>query len=251
MDDVELQQLISDCLRDFHDRRLAGVQAKTLRQLVRRKNPYMIKALGNEMASEYVKALLEAHLSSSDESIFGDAFFEPIARIASGGKASEARGVDVVIETDSHIAEISVKSGPNPYNSRQFARQSDDFNELRGRLYKLGKIYDPVLAHSYGRRVGLPTQSRVYRVTSGQAFWEEFTGDSDFYLKLITLMHDEPLKYKERFAVEWAAVQNRFTKEFLEDFCFESGHVNWEFLVRYVSGKTQPRLPRRRRRKQS
>ena len=43
--------------------------------------------------------------------IFGDLFFEPIARIASVGKTSDAEGVDFIIEKDKCIVAIALKSG--------------------------------------------------------------------------------------------------------------------------------------------
>ena len=243
MNDSELEKLISSSLRDFHDRRLAKVKSRRLSELLGRKNPYLFRALGLEEVSEIVRALLEAQLSSSDESIFGDAFFEPIARIASGGKKSGAKGVDIELETEAKFTAIAVKSGPNPFNSGQRNRQNDDFNEMRRRLFQLNKQYDPVLAHSYGRKISEPSQRQVYRETSGQAFWEEITGDPEFYLKLITKMRDEPLKYKEEFAAELAAVNNNFTRTFAKNFCLDSGHVDWESLLKYVSAKEKrPRL---------
>ncbi len=55
----------------------------SLKRILRRKNPYLFRALGSEIASDIVQQILQAFVSSSDETIFGDAFFEPIALMAS------------------------------------------------------------------------------------------------------------------------------------------------------------------------
>src|SRR3990170_498217 len=108
MDISELESLISRCLGEFYRRRLQKVQDLKLRTFLRRKNPYLFRALGIQKASEIVERLLADYISASDETIFGDAFFEPIARIVSGGKASDAEGVDFVIETEDRISVVAV-----------------------------------------------------------------------------------------------------------------------------------------------
>jgi len=206
-----------------------------LRVFLRRKNPYLFRALGIQKASEIIERVLGDYISASDETIFGNAFFEPIARIVSGGKASDAEGVDFVVETDERITAVSLKSGPNIFNASQKKRQSQEFNTIRSRLYKLHKQFDPILGHAYGRLKTEPTKDRIYRDRSGQEFWTEITGDSNFYLKLVNLMKDVPTRHKREYSSTWDAAINRFTAEFIDDFCFSNGNIDWEKLVRFVS----------------
>lgn len=235
MNTEELESLISRCLRDFYERRLHKVRELRLQAFLRRKNPYLFRALGIQKASEIVERVLADYISASDETIFGDAFFEPIARIASGSKVSDAEGVDFVIESEERITAVALKSGPYPYNASQKKRQSQEFLAVRSRLYKLHKQYDPILGHGYGRLKSEPTKDRIYRDRSGQAFWTEITGDPDFYLKLVRLMKDEPAKHRKEYAPAWGAAINRFTAEFIKDFCFPDGSIDWEKLVQFVS----------------
>lgn len=231
----ELESLISRCLRDFYERRLQKVKELKLRSFLRRKNPYLFRAMGIQKASEIVERLLADYISASDETIFGDAFFEPIARIASGGKTSDAEGVDFVLESENRVVAVALKSGPNPYNSSQKKRQSQEFLAVRSRLYKLHKQFDPILGHAYGRVGTRQSKDLVYRDSSGQAFWHEITGDPDFYLKLVRLMKDEPAKHRKEYTPAWDGAINRFTAEFIKDFCFSDGDIDWERLVRFVS----------------
>jgi hypothetical protein len=235
MNTNELQTLISKCLQDFYERRLQKVSELKLHNFLRRKNPYLLRALGIQKASEIVERLLADYISASDETIFGDAFFEPIARIASGGKVSDAEGVDFVIESEDRITAVALKSGPYPYNSSQKKRQSQEFLAVRNRLYKLHKQFDPILGHAYGRVKSKPSKDLIYRDASGQAFWQEITDDPDFYLKLVRLMKGEPSKHKKEYAPAWDAAINRFTAEFINDFCFPDGRIDWEKVVGFVS----------------
>lgn len=238
MNTDELEVLISRCLGDFYEKRLQRVRELRLQVFLRRKNPYLFRALGIQKASEIIERLLSDYISASDETIFGNAFFEPIARIVSGGTVSDAEGVDFIVETETRITAVALKSGPNPFNSSAKKRQSDEFNSVRNRLFKMQKQFDPVLAHAYGRNARRSSIARTYRDSSGQAFWQEITGDPDFYLKLVRLMRDEPATHRAEYEPAWDAAINRFTAEFVQGFCFEDGNIDWEKLVRFVSEET-------------
>ena len=231
----QLQTLISKCLQDFYERRVRKLEKLRLKDFLRRKNPYLFKALGTQKAQDIIEPILTAYIGASDETMFGDAFFEPIARIAARAKVSDAEGVDFIIESEDRVLAVALKSGPNIYNASQKKRQSQEFSALRNRLYKLHKQFDPMLGHAYGRAKAEPTKDLVYRRRSGQSFWAEVTGDPDFYLKLVRLMKEEPAKHKQKYAPAWDSAINRFTAEFIKDFCFDDGSIDWEKLVRFVS----------------
>ncbi len=242
MNSKELEELIAKCLHDFYDRRKKRIQELKLREFMSKKNPYLFRAIGTEKASEIVEDVLKAFISSSDEGMFGDAFFEPIAKLASGGVVAPSEGVDVAIETSDRYMAIAVKSGPNWGNAGQLRKQNQDFIALQSRLYKLHKQFDAVIGHGYGKKKGKP-KGKVYRNISGQVFWTEITGDPDFYIKLIRLMKGEPQKHKPEYRKAWDAAVNRFTGEFIKDFCFKDGRIDWEKLVRFVSeDKNAPRI---------
>ncbi len=234
----ELEELIKDNLETFYQRRLQRLSKLKLKDTLSKKNPYLFRAIGVQDASDIVGGILQAYISSSDETIFGDAFFEPIALAVSGGSVSPSEGVDVAIESEDIYKAISVKSGPNIFNSSQSKRQSDEFDTLRRRLVKLHKKFDPILGSAYGRKNSQATKTRSYRILSGQSFWEELTGDCDFYLKLIELMRDYPQKHRLLFQEEYHKALNRFTKEFLDEFSTEDGSINWTKLTKFNSGTT-------------
>lgn len=233
---AELEELIAKCLMDFYTRRLQRLNTLKLKTYLLRKNPYLYRAIGTEKAGEIVEEILRAYISSSDETIFGDAFFEPIAKLVSGGAVSPSEGVDIAIETSSSYKAIAVKSGPNPFNSSQKKRQSDEFATLRKRLYKIHKRFDPVVGHAYGKLETLPSRSQIYRDVSGQKFWRELTGDPDFYLKLVRLMREAPSEHRKAYSKAWGAAVTRLTVEFAREFCHKDYTIDWEKLTQFNSG---------------
>lgn len=188
-----------------------------------------------------INRLLTAHLSSSDEGIFGEEFFEPICKAVSQMHIAAAKGSDFVLESEDVFQAISLKSGPNAFNSSQVAKQNQQFEEmersLRATLRSMRKAFIPIMGCGYGRVNSPPTKARKYHKIAGQAFWESITGDPDFYLKLVRLMRDDPDNHRPIFNQAWDRAVNRFVRQFAEMFCDDAGTVLWEKLVIFNSGK--------------
>lgn len=233
----EVRVVVQDALDEFHRRRLKKLSELDLKSTLKKKNPYLFRAMGVNEASEIVGLILQAYMSSSEETMFGDVFFEPVAKAACGGCASDGFGADVLIETEERFTIISVKSGPNWGNSSQMKKLEDDFNSSRRRFdnRKLTKQFRVILGHCYGRKNSDP-RNKNYSVRSGQAFWYELTGDADFYLKLIQLMENQPEMHRLQYEEEWSKTLNRFVREFTIDFCRQDGSVDWNKLLEFNSG---------------
>lgn len=237
MNSYTLEQEIARCLQQFYANRLSNLEKLSLRKVLAKKNPYLYRALGVEKASEIVEGIMAAYISSSDETIFGNCFFEPLARLAARGKVADGEGVDFVVESKSKILAVAVKSGPNWGNADQHKRQSTNFDALRKRLHKIQKQFDPLCGQCYGRQSSEPSDNARYRRRSGQIFWKEITGDPDFYLHLVRLMKDVPAKNRPKYRALWDQAVNRFTAEFMRDFCTKAGAIDWDKLVAFGSGE--------------
>ena len=130
----EIVRFIEPSIQGFHQKRLENLQSLKLTKILRRKNPYLFKAKNLNAAHDLVKSLLDAHLSSQEEAIFGG-LLEQLAIFACnrvyGGRKSAAAGIDLEFEKEGTIYLISIKSGPNWANSRQIAKLKDDFIKTR------------------------------------------------------------------------------------------------------------------------
>jgi Type II restriction endonuclease EcoO109I len=161
MNSSEIEPLIRQSLDNFYQRRINKLSGLKLKDTLKKKNPYLFRAVGIQKASEIVERLLRDYMSSSDEGIFGDAFFEPIVKICSGGVAASGEGIDVVVETEAVYKPVAVKSGPNIFNASQAKRMNQEFMSLRSRMHKLHKKFDPLLGHGYGCKNSDPTANRI------------------------------------------------------------------------------------------
>lgn len=232
-----LEQKIAELLDVFYKRRIEKIETLQLKDALLRKNPYLFRAVGVQRANEIVEGLLSAYMSSSDEGIFGDAFFEPLAKFVSGGTVSPSEGVDVALVDDKFYKAIAVKSGPSVFNAQSKRRQADDFKTLQRRMLKIGKSFDPIVGYAYGRKQQSNRGKASFRELAGQVFWEEITGDPDFYLKIIYLMKEKPQKHLAVYRGAWDAAVNRFTRDFINEFCLDNGMIDWGKLVQFNSGR--------------
>jgi len=236
MNESLLIKSVENRLTDFYDRRIAKLSTLQLEKTLKRKNPYLFRAVGLLDANEVIERLLNDFMSSSDETIFGDAFFEPLAKDLCEGSCSPTEGVDVVIETASSYKAIAVKSGPSVFNAQSRRRQNQEFQALRSRMMKLQKHFDAIVGYSYGRKHSLPNENKIFTELAGQTFWAELTGDKECYVKIIEAMQDLPIRHKDRFNEEWAKAKNRFAKEFITNFCSDDGMIDWNKLLIFNSG---------------
>lgn len=232
-----IEQHVHACLDAFYTRRIAKLSTLKLKDALKRKNPYLFRAIGTESAAEIIGQILAAYMSSSDEGIFGDAFFEPLARLVSGAVSAGGEGADIVLETDTVYKAFAIKSGPSVFNAQSRRRQDQEFNSLQKRMYKLQKKFDAVVGYCYGRKKSAITSDQIFRELAGQAFWEELTGDADFYLKIITAMKSKPSEHKIIFQQEWNKAVNRFTRDFTTEYCSLDGSIDWAKLLTFNSGR--------------
>ena len=70
----------------------------------------------------------------------------------------------------------------------------------------------------------------------GQSFWSFISGEDNLYLSIIEPLGHRAKERNEEFQREYAKVINRFTKEFIDEFCDEEGAINWTALVSFTSG---------------
>ncbi len=76
MEKINYQQLnlfvVSEVIKPFYEIRLERLKNSALENLIKRKNPYLFKAKNIENAGDLAKNILDAFLSSQEETIFGN-----------------------------------------------------------------------------------------------------------------------------------------------------------------------------------
>ena len=79
VDEKAVEQAIAKALEDFYSSLLAKIDTINIEDIIKRKNPYLYRAKAMQSAAEIVESVLSATVSSSEETIFGNCFFEPLA----------------------------------------------------------------------------------------------------------------------------------------------------------------------------
>lgn len=227
----------------FHQRRLESLGKLKLDDVLKRKNPYLFKAKNVNTAGELVKGILDAHLSSQEETIFG-AFLEGIAiqacTLAYGGMKSGIEGIDLEFNRDGVRYIVSIKSGPNWGNSSQIKKMRDNFRQARKILGANIAARNVVAVNGccYGREQN--EDKGDYLKVCGERFWSLISGNDKLYTELIEPIGHKAKERNDKFQVEYGKVANLFTLQFINEFCLADGQIDWEKIVRFNSAFAAP-----------
>lgn len=244
---IDVSRYVEENIGEFHQRRLDKLKRIKLKEVLKSKNPYLFKAKNVTIASEIVKGILNAFLSSSEEGIFGN-WLERLAiyinDLVYQGRKAGIDGIDLDFDKDGNRYLIAIKSGPKWGNDSQIKRLIDNFNTARKRLATSGSKLNIICVNGccYGKsnEKSEYKSKGAYNKICGERFWELISGEPELYLKLIEpLGHEAEMKNLE-FKESYDNLLNRLTKEFLNEFCKDNGEIDWDKLVRFNSGTTEP-----------
>lgn len=232
----EVYSAVGKALESFYASLLSKIDSIDLEDILKRKNPYLYRAKGISSASQIVDGILSAFTSSSEETIFGNCFFEPIAIAVSGGQKAITEGVDITVDKNNTIYSIAVKSGISVFNADSKKRQLQNFQAAQRRAFQAHKAYLPVIGYGYGKKRASRGIDKFYQELAGKDFWEWLTGDSNFYKKLISYMGTKPDVYAQEFDEAYSKTENRLVRAFTIKFCKEDGSIDWDKLIQFNSG---------------
>ncbi|MDD2479376.1 MAG: PmeII family type II restriction endonuclease [Victivallaceae bacterium] len=224
----------------FHQKRIQCLDSLKLSNVLRRKNPYLFKAKHVLTAEQIIKGLVDAHISSNEETIFGD-WLEGLAIFINnkvyGGYKSGIKGIDLEFDYNNARNIITIKSGPNWANSSQIAKMRIDFRTAKKTLRTSNSQLAIVAVNGccYGRDNN-PDKGDYFKYC-GQAFWEFISGDANLYTEIIEPLGYEAKEKNDNFVISYSQMINKFTKEFANEFCKDNGEIDWGKLVRFNSAR--------------
>ncbi len=235
--------LAEHVLTPFYDKRLHDLQRLTLTNVLKRKNPYLFKAKNIELAGDFVKSIVDAFLSSQEETVFGN-LLEKFAIFVSsqndGGFKSVFKSVDLEFERASVYYIVGIKSGTNWGNADQINRMRDNFKATRITLREHGVTNEikAVNGCMYG------TESRPLKINqdpdktyfkyAGQEFWQFISGDDQLYQAIILPIDAEAKLKDTTFKQAYAEKVNEMTQEFATRFLSDH-QIDWGRLIDFVS----------------
>ena len=224
----DVRQYVEENIGVFHEKRIQSLDSLKLSQVLKRKNPYLFKAKHVLTSEQIIKSLIDAHISSSEEGIFGD-WLEGLAIFINekvyGGRKSGITGIDLEFDSNGTRNIVTIKSGPNWGNSSQIAKMRSDFTTAKKTLRTSNSQLNIVAVNGccYGQDNN-PDKGDYYKYC-GQRFWEFISGNPELFTQII-----EPLGYKakernEAFMISFSQMINKFTKEFSNIFCDDDGNM--------------------------
>ena len=239
LDDV--RDFVNDNIGQFHEGRLKKLEGLKLRELLRRKNPYLFRAKNVVTSHDVVDSFLQASLSSSEEERFGE-FLEALAIFVSektcNGKKSAVSGVDLEFTNDGVQHLVSVKSGPNWGNSAQQEKLSDHFRSAVSRIRQNDRAshVEVVLGCCYGRSKTNYNEKYGWTKIVGQRFWHFLSENEELYKEIIEPIGHMAQERNEEFEKARGARLTKLSLEFAKDFCDSDGYIDWPKLVEFNSG---------------
>lgn len=247
---ADVYEYVSENVEQFHANRLKKLEDLGLNDLLRRKNPYLFKAKNVLTAEMLIRGILDAHLSSQEETIFGD-FLEGVAIFVCGQvfgghnkpSTNDIEGIDLIFERDNRVYIVEIKSGPHWGNSSQIKKMMQNFYAAIDNLanqYSNQEII-PINGCLYGKD-NRPYKQRAdgsYWKLCGQDFWSFISGNEALYTQIIEPLGYEAKQRTETFDREYARVINRLTVNFAKKYCTNEGDIIWDEITRFVSRRTE------------
>jgi len=240
----DISQYVEDNIGTFHQKRILSLDTLSLSKVLRRKNPYLFKAKYVLTADQIVKGLVDAHISSNEETIFGD-WLEGLAIFINekvyGGWKSGIAGIDLEFDDEDRRYIVNIKSGPNWGNSSQIAKMVSDFKTAKRtlRTSNSGLYIVAVNGCCYGRDNN-PDKGDYFKYC-GQKFWQFVSGDTDLFTEIIEPLGHKAKQKNDEFLKSYSHMINKFTREFTNDFCDSDGAIDWEKFVKFNSSTTPPK----------
>lgn len=227
----------------FHQKRIQSLDSLKLSDVLKRKNPYLFKAKFVLTAEQIIRGIVDAHISSNEETIFGD-WLEGLAIYINGkvfgGKKSGITGVDLEFDHKNIRNLVTIKSGPNWGNAGQISKMEDNFRTAKKTLRTSNSKINIVAINGccYGRDNN-PDKGEYFKYC-GQRFWAFISGEDNLYTDIIEPLGHKAKEKNEDFLMSYSKMINKFTKEFANEFCKTSGEIYWEKLVQFNSGIEMP-----------
>lgn len=235
----DVTQYVETHIGVFHQKRVDALDRLKLTTILKKKNPYLFKAKHLLTAEQIVRSLTDAFISSNEETIFGD-WLEGLAifinqKVYNGWK-SGITGIDLEFDKEGVRYIVTIKSGPNWGNSSQVAKMKTDFITAKKALRTSGSglIVQAVNGCCYGKD-NHPDKGSYFKYC-GQEFWQFISGTESLYIDLIEPLGHQAREKNDAFIEAYAKTINKFTKEFSNDFCDDTGRILWCKLTEFNSG---------------
>ena len=244
IDLAELREFIHDELHRFNESKLSKLNGLDLVKIIRRKNPYLFRYKNFEALEDLVKALVDATLSSSDETLFGVILERVAIKVCEqsfSGRKSMVEGIDLEFDRDNIRYIVSIKSGPNWGNSDQKKRMKQHFTQAR-RIFQQGGYSQMVRAIEgccYGQTSRMFNQGD-YQKLCGREFWQLISGNQAMYQVVLDLIAEASKDNGRTYKHHYDIAIMRITDELSSIYIDLNGDIDWSKILEKNSTGISP-----------
>ncbi|MCB9044086.1 MAG: PmeII family type II restriction endonuclease [Chitinophagales bacterium] len=236
----DITQYVEQNIGTFHQKRIERLNELKLNTVLKKKNPYLFKAKHLLTANDIVQEIADAYISSGEETIFGD-WLENLAifinqKVYAGWK-SGIPNIDLEFDKNNVRYIVNIKSGPNWGNSSQIAKMKSDFKTAQRTLRTSNSNLMVVAVNGCCYGIDNKPDKGDYFKYCGQEFWEFISGNAHLYTEIIEPLGHKSKERNDEFMKSYANMINKFTRDFITDFCKSNGEIDWNKLVEFNAGK--------------
>jgi hypothetical protein len=236
-----MEDYVDENIGIYFDKLICLLDDVNFAELIGTINPYIFCMNSHKTAEAIITELLDGFLSVHKETIFGN-WLEGLAVFINskvyGGWKSDITGIDLEFDNNNIRNIVAIKSGPNWGNSSQIQKMLADFNTAKKTLRTSNSNLQIICINGccYGK--DRKPDKGAYFKYCGERFWEFIGGNTTIYTDIIEPLGHKAKEKNDDFHEKYAAMLNRFTKEFIELFCDSNGNIEWKKLVEFNSGKS-------------
>ncbi|MCL2099046.1 MAG: hypothetical protein FWH24_01235 [Oscillospiraceae bacterium] len=239
MNICDVTKYVEENISIFHEKRIKNLDNLKLDKILKRKNPYLFKAKHTTTTEQIIKGIVDAHISSNEETIFGD-WLEGLAIFINetvyGGWKSGIPNIDLEFNKNDVRYIITIKSGPNWGNSSQTKKLIADFRTAKKTLRTSNSKLMVVAVNGCCYGIDNRPDKGDYFKYCGQQFWNFISGSESLYTDIIEPLGHKARERNEEFQKSYTQMINKFTKQFSGNYCKNNGEIDWEKLVKLNSG---------------
>jgi hypothetical protein len=223
----------------FYTSRTSSLRKIHLKDLLKKKNPYLFRSKNITTGQDLVQQMLDAFLSSSEETIFGNLLEKLAVYVCSvefgGYKPTEGvyKSIDLIFSRDNKTYIVGIKSGSTWGNADSISMMISNLLTTASEKYAQQKV---VLVSGIcygGSRI---IKHANYTRYIGQEFWELVSGRENFYTEIIDPIASAIKNRNKDFEMEYSRKINEMTKEIFDQFCTDN-LLDWHKIVEFNSGK--------------
>lgn len=238
MNDLDIDDVVryvEENIGDFHSKRIESLGKLQLSVVLKKKNIYLFKAKNTQTAGEIVGGIVDAYNSSKEETLFGN-WLEGLAiyinQLVYGGVKSGIEGIDLEFSKDNTRYIVTIKSGPSWANAGSFKKMISDFTTAKRTLKTSGSgiVVEAINGCCYGID-NKPHKKQDYYKFCGQRFWKFISNRDDLYEEIIEPLGHLAQEKNSEFEQEYCKMVNKFTREFSNTYCLDSGEIDWKKLI--------------------